>query len=279
MNSIDDDLNALYLRIGKNIKALRKGQHISQAELGEEIGGVSQSQMSQFENAKQFPSMQVLLKICNFFNTHLECLMFESIVEDERRFYHDRDNYGDLILKCSQRTYYGYYIKESKSANGEKNGKSIGTFELEVGKEINEREAQVKLHVPSKQRCKKSIAGIMKMDSSYARVICWDNNSDNFYMLTFYYYRKESSSWYRGGACLLETLDCHFLPVCQLCILSCNAIGTDKFWGLYSLLSVDMKGTNVLSSNIFSSNGVFRLTKRIDYQVYLWLINNVNLPN
>ena len=57
MNSIDDDLNALYLRIGKNIKALRKGQHISQAELGEEIGGVSQSQMSQFENASVVENM------------------------------------------------------------------------------------------------------------------------------------------------------------------------------------------------------------------------------
>lgn len=63
--------------IGKLIKAERKKHKMSQDELGEELG-VTGKQISNYEHGAPMPPMDILLKICKFFDCELGYILGEK---------------------------------------------------------------------------------------------------------------------------------------------------------------------------------------------------------
>lgn len=51
------------MSIGENIKRLRKEKNITQKELGERMGGISQQQIGQWENGNKYPKLETIRKI------------------------------------------------------------------------------------------------------------------------------------------------------------------------------------------------------------------------
>lgn len=51
------------MTIGENIRRLRIERHMTQKELGEKLGGVSQQQIGQWENNNANPKIETVLKI------------------------------------------------------------------------------------------------------------------------------------------------------------------------------------------------------------------------
>lgn len=69
--------------IGEAIKHLRKNKSgLNQKEFCKEIG-ITQSYLSLIEGNKKIPSMDVLNKICNYFNTPLPVLFWFSVNEED----------------------------------------------------------------------------------------------------------------------------------------------------------------------------------------------------
>lgn len=52
-----------YKRLGENLARIRKEQNRKQFEI-EELAGLSQKYLSNIENAKSIPSLEVLVKLC-----------------------------------------------------------------------------------------------------------------------------------------------------------------------------------------------------------------------
>lgn len=78
---------------------------------------------------------------------------------------------------------------------------------------------------------------------------------------------------------MLQTLDCHILPISQLCIISSNAISFKHYSELQKLLEIDIYNTTNknLSRRTLSSKAIFRLTKEKDNAVFNWLRENVRV--
>lgn len=55
----------------ENLKSLRKERGMSQAELAKRLG-VNKSLISCYENQERLPSLNVLTKLCYFFNVSME---------------------------------------------------------------------------------------------------------------------------------------------------------------------------------------------------------------
>jgi transcriptional regulator with XRE-family HTH domain len=70
------------MRIGENIKHLRKCNFWSQAEVGSKIG-VTQTQIGAYERGESFPSFEVLLKLCEHFGVSLDALVFQDLTTEE----------------------------------------------------------------------------------------------------------------------------------------------------------------------------------------------------
>lgn len=87
------------IRIGKNIKELRKSYGYTQEQLAETIE-VSTRYISDIEQNKAKPSYEVLIKICNEFNVGLNDLFSEYLVIKENKILnYSLVGYGKLEKK------------------------------------------------------------------------------------------------------------------------------------------------------------------------------------
>lgn len=51
------------MNIGENIRRIRKEKNMTQKELGEKLGGISQQQIGQWENGNKYPKLETVRKI------------------------------------------------------------------------------------------------------------------------------------------------------------------------------------------------------------------------
>lgn len=80
------------MSIGDNIRRIRKKRHITQKELGEILGGISQQQIGQWENGNKKPKIETIIKIADA----LHCSTSE--IDDERLDLHTDYTYGDISV-------------------------------------------------------------------------------------------------------------------------------------------------------------------------------------
>jgi transcriptional regulator with XRE-family HTH domain len=69
----ENNSNKLEYNFGNNLKKLRKGKNLTLLQLAE-ILKISKSAISDYENAKSIPSIDVILDICAFFEVKFEKL-------------------------------------------------------------------------------------------------------------------------------------------------------------------------------------------------------------
>lgn len=271
------NLQVLYRRIGKNIFYLRKEKGLTQEKLAEKLSIYNQSLISQYEHGKKQLTLEKITEFCDFFDVSLSEMLFSDfqgrMKKDEGLGFAEGQTLGP-IKKCAGKTYYGYYIGEQNSGESSFQSKIVH-FELDILNPISTHEAAVKLYLNG--RDKSYISGTVHMDETYAYISCHDWEKDSFWHLTFYYHRKRQRSSYQGGVAMLQTLDFHLLPVCQLCVISINAISEKRFPELINLLKIGSGGRERLSNREFSSSSVLRLTKGKDKSVFNWLTENVKI--
>lgn len=275
---IEEDLNTIYVRLGKNIAYLRKSHDLTQEELAAVLNINSQALVSQYEHAKKVLSLERISDFCSFFGVSLEDMLFKDFSGVESKKNVDvSSQFTAPIQKCAGRTYYGYYLKEQNKGSSQFVSK-ITSFEIEVLQTELSHQAPVKLFLPN-AKSDNGIDGSLCMDESYAYISCHDENTDFFLGLTFFYHRQRQSNKYVGGMALLQTLDYHILPVSQFCIVSSNAISSKRYSELRNLLELntDMTKNNRLSKRVLSSNAILRLTKERDSLTFDWLKKNVNV--
>ena len=56
------------MNIGENIRRIRMEKHMTQKELGEKLGGISQQQIGQWETGKANPKIDTIQKIADALN-------------------------------------------------------------------------------------------------------------------------------------------------------------------------------------------------------------------
>jgi transcriptional regulator with XRE-family HTH domain len=71
------------LLLASNIKYLRKSKKVTQQDIGAAVG-VSDNAISNYENGKFFPTADVLVKICEFFNVSSDDLLLRDLSSGER---------------------------------------------------------------------------------------------------------------------------------------------------------------------------------------------------
>ena len=275
------ELGEIYVRIGNNMAALRNEKKLTQEQVAEEMPGTSQSLISQYESGKKKMSLEKIFDFCQYYDVSLKELMFGGFgnkTTDAKRDKNESET--DPINKCTGKTYFCYYIKEQNGTNGEFKHK-IKYFKLKIVEKISSHKAGGIVSFPGKDGGAGEIhmKAEIRMDESYAYVKCEESSRDFCLELTFFYYRQVLSRKYVGGMGILRTLDYHNLPICQFCIISANAVASDKFQRMESLLCFSVqedKRTN-LSERIVSSSSILRLTKKLDARVYDWLCKNVRL--
>lgn len=271
------DLRVLYKRIGKNIFYLRKEKRLTQEKLAEELSIYNQSLISQYEHGKKQLTLEKISEFCDFFDVSLSEMLFSDFqdrIKENEELGFAEERISGPIKKCAGKTYYGYYIGEQNSGDSSFQSKVV-CFELDIFNPISTHEATVKLYPNG--RDKPYICGTAHLDETYAYISCHDWEKDSFWHLTFYYHRKRQGSSYQGGAAMLQTLDFHLLPICQLCIISINAISEKRFPELINLLKIDSGERKRLSNREFSSSSILRLTKGKDKSVFNWLTENVKI--
>lgn len=271
------DLQTIYKIVGNNISYLRKKRNLTQEELACSLNIHSQSLISQYERAKKQLTLEKITDFCQFFDVSLSKMLFSDLSGEEKNN-NQIDATSEItsgpIKKCANRTYYGYYLKEQ---NGGKSNFLVGlaNFEIDILNATSSHEAPVELYLDG--RDKPCINGTIHMDETYAYIMCHDWEKDWFWHLTFYYHRKRQSLHYQGGMAMLQTLDYHLLPICQLCIISINAISAKHRISLQDKLKIDAKAKGKLSSRELSSSAILRLTKEKDRNIYMWLTENVKI--
>ena len=92
--------------IGDKIKKLRLEKNLSQVELSEKLN-ITQASLSAYERKTKLPSLDVLIKICNFFETSLDWLCG---LEPQTRFYTGTD-FINMFLKVKSLPKTKYDIK------------------------------------------------------------------------------------------------------------------------------------------------------------------------
>lgn len=86
------------MNIGENIKRIRKLRGLTQKELGEKLGGISQQQVGQWENNDKNPRIETIEKIANALHVNVSVLLgysdLKEIMTEENRTYlcNKRDN-------------------------------------------------------------------------------------------------------------------------------------------------------------------------------------------
>lgn len=92
------------LYIGKNIKHLRKEKKLTQEQVGEIIG-VKKAAVSTYEIGKNFPTVEGLIKIADFFEVNLDALFYSDLtgevgsdrVEEPQEPY--QDDFSRLMMR------------------------------------------------------------------------------------------------------------------------------------------------------------------------------------
>jgi len=82
------------MKIGQSVKQVRKKKGISQKDLCKSIG-ITQSYLSQVENDKKTPSIDVLETISNHFDMPLSIMLWFSLKEEDIEE-HKREIYRSL---------------------------------------------------------------------------------------------------------------------------------------------------------------------------------------
>ena len=275
----DQNLHALYVKLGANIAYLRKERNLTQEELATALNVHSQSLISQYEHARKALSLERIADFCSYFNVSLEEMLFKDFSGFESRKTENTDSQITTpIQKCSGRTYYCYYLKEQNKGKFQFTTQ-IARFEIAVLQSELSHQAPVKLVISSEKK-HNEIDGLLRMDESYAYISCHDESTDFFLGLTFFYHRqRRKSEKYAGGMALLQTLDYHILPVSQLCIVSSNAISSKRYPELKKFLEIDTNPNRNInpSKHVFSSKAILRLTKEKDSLVVDWPKQNINI--
>lgn len=78
------------------LKELRKSKSISQIRLSEELG-VSKSLIGMYETGDREPSLEMMLKLCDYFGVSLDTLLDVNTAEDDRDFIVDLNANNGLI--------------------------------------------------------------------------------------------------------------------------------------------------------------------------------------
>lgn len=75
--------------IGENIKRIRTQKKMTQKELGENLGGITQQQIGQWENGNKKPKIETIQKIAAALEVSLSDIMgkeeFDKIIETKSR--------------------------------------------------------------------------------------------------------------------------------------------------------------------------------------------------
>lgn len=75
--------------IGENIKFIRIQKKMTQKELGEKLGGITQQQIGQWENGNKNPKIETIQKIATALEVSLSDIMgaeeFDKIIETKSR--------------------------------------------------------------------------------------------------------------------------------------------------------------------------------------------------
>lgn len=69
------------MSVGENIKRIRTYKKMTQKELGEKLGGITQQQIGQWENGNKNPKLETLQKLATALNTNINELL-ESPLDD-----------------------------------------------------------------------------------------------------------------------------------------------------------------------------------------------------
>ena len=79
-----DEFNCYYpnASVGENIKRIRKARNMTQKELGEKLGGISQQQIGQWENGIKNPKIETIEKIAAVLDVNIFILK-PKITTDE----------------------------------------------------------------------------------------------------------------------------------------------------------------------------------------------------
>lgn len=86
--------------VGENIRRIRKAKNMTQKELGEKLGGISQQQVGQWENGIKNPKIETVKKISEALNVDPFSLysfdMATQVLEEDLNENHLLDNYRQL---------------------------------------------------------------------------------------------------------------------------------------------------------------------------------------
>lgn len=92
--------------VGKNIKIARESQGISQDELAQKMGKSGRATISNWENGKNDPTINDLIKLAEILKTTVTYLVGETIKPQEPAsdmMYISKDEYIDLQRKALKR--------------------------------------------------------------------------------------------------------------------------------------------------------------------------------
>ena len=256
MNSTNT--STIYRKIERNIRFLRKKSSITQEELSKQINWGDQPLISKCENGEKVLTLDQLYLFSDYFGVSLQNLIFKDFSQTrENNVYPKQELYP--IAKIANTKIYGYYIDETSS-------NSISFFELKVLFPYDRNKAGFTIKIEGR-----NIEGHLFVDDRYVYAYAYDRQTEFPFYLQFYYYKNAKSKSYLGGMALLVKRDEHHLPICQYCILSKTDIRFNA--ALLQMLKVYSQSDKNApsSSKSFSSNGIFRLTKKKDKEVFEWL--------
>ena len=268
----DNSLLPLYERVGNNISFLRTQRNLTQEQIAVDLD-ISQAMVSQYETGKRKPSLTTLNRIADYFDISLQEFIFKDFYKEQLQGNDSTLSIveTDPIFKCSNSTYYCYYIKEQSDGEN-KVIWQIDSFCLNIGNPITSHSAKANILFFKSGYQRDSV---LEMDGKYAYITSHEFRKDFFLHLTFFYYRDRPSPKYLGGIGLLQRFDYNLLPVCQYCIISRNAIGDKKLKDLTKFLTISEGNSPIKNSHRkFSSSAVLRLTKALDASVFSWLKSN-----
>lgn len=69
--------------IGTTLRELRRRKNLTQTELGDALGGVAQTYLSEIEVNKKEPSPEMLRKICAFYGIPVAVVIWQSTGEKD----------------------------------------------------------------------------------------------------------------------------------------------------------------------------------------------------
>ncbi len=112
-------MEQLSLEIGKRLTELRKSNHLTQQEVADKIDGLTIQMISAYENGKQKPGIENLIKFSNFFQISLD---FICTGKKEQNEAFKIETYGDFfrqLLRLVSSNVCVFELKDESFKNGE----------------------------------------------------------------------------------------------------------------------------------------------------------------